>query len=367
MEIEKTGVVGAGLMGKDIAGMLANAGYSVVLVDVDPDALEEAREFHGSRLGDELREAGIAKEESPHERITYETDTSALEGADFVVEAVPESLELKRDVVGSLEEVLSDDAVVGTNTSSLTAGEVAEDAERPERVVLFHFANPAIHRNMVEISGDDASEGALETARRAGEAIEKEPFRLGSEHRANCLSRLSASIKCSATWELLEAEPAAIDTAARSVGFDRGPLELIDLIGLDVHLDTVDNLAVEYGDRYAPPEEVRERMEEMADGGRLGKKSGEGFFEWEGDEAVVPEPDESHDLTPVLAALVNEAHRLVDDGVGEKETVNEILKRGGDSEMGPFDVEDTFGGDFLRETLEERHGETGASVYEPVF
>lgn len=367
MKIETTGVVGAGLMGKDIAGMLANAGYTVVLVDVDPDALEEAREFHESKLEDELREAGISKEPSPADRITYETDLSALEGAEFVVEAVPEDLELKRDIMSSLEEVLDEDAVIGTNTSSLTAGEVAEGTEHPERVVLFHFANPAIQRDIVEISGDDASEEALETARRVGEAIEKEPFRLGSEHRANCLSRLSASIKCSATWELLEAEPAEIDTAAARVGFDRGPLELIDLIGLDVHLDTVDNLAVEYGDRYAPPDEVRERMETMVEDGRLGKKTGEGFFVWEGDRAVVPEPDEPHDLMPVLAALVNEAHRLVEDGVGDEETVNEILKRGGDSEMGPFDVEETFGSDFLRETLEERHEETGASVYEPVF
>ena len=367
MKNGKTGVVGAGLMGKDISGMLANAGYSVVLVDVDPDALEAAREFHETKLEDELREAGILKEESPAENITYDTEMSALEGAEFVVEAVPEDIELKRNIVSSLEEVLADDAVIATNTSSLTAGEIAEGAEHPERVVLFHFANPAIHRDIVEYSGDDASEGALETARRVGEAIEKEPFRLHSEHRANCLSRLSASIKCSATWELLEAEPAAIDIAANRVGFDRGPLEFIDLIGLDVHLDTVDNLSVEYGDTYAPPDEVRERMEKMVEEGRLGKKSGEGFFVWEGDEAVVPEPEEPHEVTPILAALVNEAHRLVADGVGDEETVNEILKRGGDSEMGPFDVEEMFGSDSLRETLKERHEETGASIYEPVF
>lgn len=367
MGIEKTGVVGAGLMGKDISGMLANAGYSVVLVDVDPDALEDAREFHESNLEGELREAGIAKEDSPAERITYDTEMSALEGAEFVVEAVPEDIELKRNIVSSLEDVLADDAVIGTNTSSLTAGEIAEGAEHPERVVLFHFANPAIHRNIVEYSGDDASEEALETARRVGEAIEKEPFRLQAEHRANCLSRLSASIKCSATWELLDAEPEAIDTAAGRVGFDRGPLEFIDLIGLDVHLDTVENLAVEYGDTYAPPEEVRERMEAMVEQGRLGKKTGEGFFIWEGEEAVVPEPDEPHDIMPVLAALVNEAHRLVRDGVGDEETVNEILKRGGDSGMGPFDIEETFGSDELRGTLEERYEETGASIYEPVF
>jgi enoyl-CoA hydratase/3-hydroxyacyl-CoA dehydrogenase len=105
----------------------------------------------------------------------------------------------------------------------------------------------------------------------------------------------------------------------------------------------------------------------MVGEGHLGKKTGQGFFEWEDGACRLPDPDGPHDVTPILAALVNEAHRLVDDGVADADTVNEILKRGGDSETGPFDIEEMFGEDYLREVLETRYDETGGEIYDPVF
>ena len=366
MSIESTGVVGAGLMGRDIAGLLANAGYTVTLVDVDSEALAEAQRFHNRALQSELRTAGLAHAENPVSNITYETETAALSETDFVVEAIPERLNLKRDLMTELERTLRTDAVIGTNTSSLTPSDIATGMAHPERVVLFHFANPAIHRDIVEIAGDNATARALESATAVATAIDRKPIRLHTEYRANGLSRLSASIKCAASWELRATTAVAVDAGARNIGFDRGPFELIDLIGLDVHLATVDNLSV-YGDRYAPPPEIRTRMEQMVANGHLGKKTGHGFFEWEGPQCLHPEPETAHDITPILAALTNEAHRLVDDGVADAETVNEILKRGGDSEMGPFDIEEMFGTAYLRETLATRHEETGGEIYRPVF
>ena len=374
-----TGVVGAGLMGRDIAGLLANAGFSVTLVDVDPDALTLARDYHRTELVDALAAGGVDPDAgretadggepgaSITDRIEYGTDLDALADCEFVVEAVPERLGLKRDLLAQLEAVLATDAVVGTNTSSLTPGEIGADAARPERVVLFHFANPALERDVVEIAGDDATDRALAMATDVAEAIGRTPIRLGAEYRANCLSRLSASIKCAGTWELLEADAAAIDRGAAAVGFDRGPIEFVDLIGIDVHLATVDNLQEAYGDRYAPPSSVRDRMEELVEAGNCGKKSGQGFFEWDGDECLLPEVDDPHDVTPILGALVNEAHRLVADGVGDEETIDEILRRGSGGDIGPFDVESMLGREFLREALEERYAETGASVYDPIF
>jgi 3-hydroxyacyl-CoA dehydrogenase len=258
MNIDSTGVVGAGFMGRDIAGLLANAGYDVTLVDVDPDALSDARRFHESGLVSELQDSDIETASDSATRISYETGLASLSDVDFVVEAVPEQLDLKRDLVSELEGVLRREAVIGTNTSSLTPGDIATALTDPGRVVLFHFANPALHRDIVEISGDQATDRAIETATEVAHEIGRKPIRLQTEFRANGLSRLSASIKCAASWELLDAGPAAIDTGARNAGFDRGPFELIDLIGLDVHLDTVDNLAV-YGERYAPPTEIREQ------------------------------------------------------------------------------------------------------------
>jgi enoyl-CoA hydratase/3-hydroxyacyl-CoA dehydrogenase len=362
-----TGVVGAGVMGRDVAGLLANAGFPVTLVDVDPGALEAAREYHRDRLADALRAGGLAVDGDPTDRISYAADTAALADAGFVVEAVPESLALKREVLADIEAVLDADAVVGTNTSSLTPGDVAADAAHPERVVLFHFANPALERDVVEIAGDDATDAAVETARTVAEAIDREPFVLGAEYRANCLSRLSASIKCAGTWELTEASAAAVDRGATRMGFDRGPIEYVDLVGVDVHLSTVDNLAGAYGDRYAPPPPVRERMEAMVGRGDLGKKAGRGFFEWDGDRALVPDAEDPHDVTPVVAALVNEAHRLVDDGVGDPDAIDAVLRRGSGGHVGPFDLEAALGTEFLRETLRDRHAETGAGVYEPAF
>ena len=367
MSVETTGVLGAGLMGRDIAGLLANAGFSVTLVDVDETALDEARKFHESELPERLRDAGFDVSASPVERIAYTTSADSLACVDFVVEAVPEDLALKRDLLQSLERILDSGAVIGTNTSSLTPSEIAAKITIPERVVLFHFANPAIDRDIVEIAGDEATPEAIDRAVDVAEAIGKTPIRLRQEYRANGLSRLSASIKCAATWELTVATAAEIDRGARNVGFDRGPLELIDLIGIDVHLATVDNLEEAYGDRYEPPRAQRRRMEAMVDSDRLGKKTGSGFFEWDSEECLLPETEKAHDVTPILAALCNEAHRLVDDGVADRETVNEILKRGGDSDVGPFDLEELFGREYLRQSLRERYRETGATVYEPVF
>ncbi len=367
MTVETTGVVGAGLMGRDIAGLFANAGYPVTVIDIDDDVLSDAQAYHESELAGELRTGGFAVQEPLVDRISYGTNLSTVSDVDFVVEAVPERLALKRDIMASLEDILAPEAVIGTNTSSLTPGDVAANLSHPERVVLFHFANPPLQRDIVEISGDDAADRALEVAWDMAEAIDRKPIRLHQEYRANGLSRLSASIKCAATWELLEADPAAIDTAATAIGFDRGPLELIDLIGIDVHLATIENLTEAYGDRYKPPAEIHNRMDRIVADGRLGKKSGEGFFEWDGEDCLVPMPDESHDIQPILAALVNEAHHLVGDGVADESTVNEILKRAGGSDVGPFDLADLLGQTDLRNTLATRYQETGATVYKPVF
>jgi 3-hydroxyacyl-CoA dehydrogenase len=363
----RTGVVGAGVMGRDIAALLANGGHEVTLVDVDPDALAAAEEYLETEAGTALEDAGLAGDRSDvfADRIGYATDLDALADCAFVVEAISESLDAKRGVLAELETVLAPDAVVGTNTSSLTASAVAADAEYPERVVLFHFANPAIPRDVVEINGESASEDALSLAESVARDMGKTPFRLGTERRANGLSRLSAAIKCAGTWELVDAEPAEIEVGARNMGFPRGPLAFIDLIGVDIHLATVDNLAVEYGGRFDPPEPVRERMEAMVADGRAGAKDGEGFFVWEHGEAVLPDVDSPHDVQPIVAALVNEAHRMVADGVADRETLNEVLKRGSGGAIGPFDIEGMVGGDVLRDVLDARYAETGAGVFEP--
>lgn len=363
-DLTRTGVVGAGVMGRDVAALLAGAGFEVTLVDVDEDALAAAREYHESTAVDALRSAGVVAAGAVRDRIEYTTDLAALSDCGFVVEAIREDLDAKRTLLANLEVVLEPDAAVGTNTSSLTPSDVAADGAHPERVVLFHFAKPAIPRPLVEIAGDEAAGWAIERAVSVGEAIGKKPVVFDRELRANGLSRLSAAIKCAASWELLRASPAAVDRGAAALGFERGPFELVDGIGLDVHLATVDNLREPYDGRFDPPAEVEDRMAEMVADGRRGQKDDEGFFEWDGDEPEIPAA-EAHDVQPVLAALVAEAHRMVADGVADRETVDEVLIRGSAGDVGPFDVEAMLGETHVREVLAERYEATGAGVFEP--
>lgn len=362
---EAIGVVGAGVMGRDIAGLFAAANRSVTLVDVDPAALDDAMDALDTTVSAALRDAGYDVPTSLTKRVTGSTAVGALADAEFVVEAVPDRLSIKREVAADLEDELAADAVIGTNTSSLTAHEVGASLAHPERVVLFHFANPAIDRRLIEIAGDNADAAALATARGAGEAIGKPPVELDRERRGNGLSRLSAAIKCAASWELREQEATAIERSARAIGFDLGPFALIDRIGLDVHLATVDNLAVDHGDRFDPPASVRERLEEMVDRGDLGRKTGRGFFDWDGDGLRLPATDETAALEPVLAALVSEAHRIVADGVADRDRVDTILRRGSGGEVGPFDIQEMLGLERVRDVLAARYDATGATIYDP--
>lgn len=368
MSLQTAGVVGAGLMGADIAALLANAGFDVVLVDVDADALARARDRHRGPARAALVSAGLRSAEAdPLEAaVTYTTDLPALADAGFVVEAVSEDLALKRSVLADVASVVDGDAVLATNTSSLTPTDVAADLADPGRVVFFHFPNPPIRRDVVEVGGANARPAARALAVSVGDAMGKWVAELDGEARGHCLSRVSAAIKCAGAWELEAAgEPAALNRAARGLGFPRGPLEFVDLIGIDVHLRTVENLREPYGGRFDPPASLRDRMESMVAAGRAGMKDGAGFYEWAGDDTVVPEPSVSHDVSPVVGAMVSEAHRVVADGVTDADTLDEILRRGSGGDMGPFDAQALLGAEYLVSVLEDRYEETGAAIYEP--
>ncbi len=360
---KKVGIIGAGLMGSDIAALFANAGFQVALIDKDKSALEKAEKKHKKETLEELEDAGLKKRDEITSLIDYTRDIETVKNSAFVVEAILDKLEAKINLMDSLENIIDKKTVIGTNTSTLTAKGISKEMENPERVVLFHFANPGILRKLVEISGDKATREAKEKAAEMAEEIGKEPVLLNKERRGNCLSRMSAAIKCAGSWELLDSKPESIDKAAEELGFDNGPVELLDLIGIDLHLDTVANLSEEYDDKFKPPEEIRERMEKMIESGKVGKKAGEGFYKWEGEKPIIPEPGLKSDITPIIAALVNEAHKIVQDGIADRGKVDKVLKLGSGGSLGPFDVGEMFGEEELQEALEEKYRETGSELF----
>lgn len=275
-------VVGAGTMGLGIAYVAAGAGYAVELVEVDPDRGAAAVR----RLG-ELWERGVqrgrltAEEATANRaRITLRAGLAEVaEGPDVIVEAVPERVDLKRSVLREAEARRP--ALLGSNTSSIPIAELADGLDRPADFLGLHFFNPVWAMALLEVVvGPATAAGTTEAAVALAGRLGKDPV-VVRDMPGFATSRLGVTLGLEAIRMVADgvAGPADIDKAM-VLGYRHpvGPLELTDLVGLDVRLDIARTLQAAYGDRFAPPP----LLVEMVAAGKLGKKSGRGFYTWEG-------------------------------------------------------------------------------------
>lgn len=275
-------VVGAGTMGLGIAYVAAGAGHAVELVEVDADRGATAL----TRLADlwerAVQRGKLTADEAAanRERVTLRPSLADVAPAPgVVVEAVPERLDLKRAVLRDAAAL--DPALLGSNTSSIAIGELAAGLDAPERFLGLHFFNPVWAMTLLEIvvgpaTAPETTTAAVALAGRLG----KDPV-VVRDMPGFATSRLGVTLGLEAIRMVADqvASPADIDKAM-VLGYRHpiGPLELTDLVGLDVRLDIARTLQAAYGDRFAPPE----LLVEMVAAGRLGKKSGQGFYRWEG-------------------------------------------------------------------------------------
>lgn len=278
----KIGVVGAGVMGHGIAEVLAYAGYRVEMTDVD-----EALVQKGLRKIDAILEERVsAKKMTPEEkaqiveRVHGTTGYDAFKDADFVIEAVPENLELKAKVFRELDGVCPDRAILATNTSALSVSAIAATTNRPAKVVGMHFFNPAHKMKLVEVvpavqtsrETIDATVELAENCRKLAVVVKDTPGFL--------VNRILLPVLLESIRALDEglASQRDIDLAMRAgAGFPMGPFELADLVGLDVALETAETMHRETGDpRYAAPP----RLRRLVQAGWLGRKVGHGFYEY---------------------------------------------------------------------------------------
>ncbi|MGC1210404.1 MAG: 3-hydroxyacyl-CoA dehydrogenase family protein [Micromonospora sp.] len=275
-------VVGAGTMGLGIAYVAAGAGYAVELVEVDPARGAAAVQ----RLG-ELWERGVQRGKlttdeaaANRKRLTLRAGLAEVaEGPDVIVEAVPERLDLKRTVLR--EAAALRPALLGSNTSSISIADLAAGLDRPEDFLGLHFFNPVWAMALLEIvvgpaTSEETTAAAVALATRLG----KDPV-VVRDMPGFATSRLGVTLGLEAIRMVADgvASPADIDKAM-VLGYRHpvGPLELTDLVGLDVRLDIARTLQAAYGDRFASPP----LLVEMVADGRLGKKTGQGFYRWEG-------------------------------------------------------------------------------------
>jgi 3-hydroxybutyryl-CoA dehydrogenase len=281
--IRQITIIGSGTMGRGIAYLSAVAGYDTIVHDVDGDSLDAAKAAIESTLRKGV-EKGKLSDEAMRDalaRLQYGADLeSAARGADLLVEAVPENEELKRELFAQADLFCSEETIHATNTSSLSITTLAGSVERRDRFIGMHFFNPPHLMKLVEIVvGERTSEATVAEVREVAERMGKTSI-VVRDTPGFATSRLGVAIGLEAIRMLEEGVASAADIdRAMELGYNHpmGPLRLTDLVGLDVRLAIAEYLASTLGPRFEPPQLLREKVAE----GKLGKKTGEGFYRWE--------------------------------------------------------------------------------------
>tara|TARA_X000001036_G_scaffold68888_3_gene60018 strand:- start:12607 stop:13494 length:888 start_codon:yes stop_codon:yes gene_type:complete len=287
MKIKVVAVIGAGTMGAGIAQVCAQTGWETRLYDAFPEGLER-----GINSIHSFWDKGIARGKTTEKQklewsdnLSYHEDIAeAVTNADLVIEAVPEIMKLKQDVFREIEKNTPSHSILATNTSGLPIGEIADSTECPDRVIGMHFFNPVPIMKLLEIvKHDSCSNNTIEAAQSIAESMGKESI-LVNDIPGFATSRLGVVLGNEAIRMLADGVASAsdIDTAMR-LGYRHpmGPLELTDLVGLDIRRDILNNLADSFNDEKYRPHPLLVRL---VNEGSLGKKSGTGIYDWSSGE-----------------------------------------------------------------------------------
>ncbi len=293
----RVGVLGGGRMGAGIAHAFCLAGSDVVVVERDDAAAAAGLGRVTQALACSV-ERGTTTEGLPalSARVNVSTDYAAFAACALVVEAVPEDLGLKRQALRAVEDVLDDGAWLATNTSSLSVDALADALQRPDRFCGLHFFNPVPASTLIEVVLGAGTTAELEAAARSWVAVLGKTPVVVCDTPGFASSRLGVAMALEAMRMLEEGVATAEDIdAAMVLGYKHpvGPLRTTDIVGLDVRLDIAEYLASTLGPRFAPPAILREKVMQ----GRLGRKSGQGFFDWD-DAPPSSGPSGTSDASP---------------------------------------------------------------------
>jgi len=389
--VARVGVLGAGTMGAGIAQLAALGGFETRLFDTFPEAAGKG----ATRLGEALAKGAARGRWSEAEalaaqaRVRPTQELGELAGCELLIEAAPEELELKRELFSATAAVVGPEAVLASNTSSLRIGDIAAGVPQPERVVGMHFFNPPPLMKLVEVvAAERSSEAALAATTAVAEAMGRTPIR-AVDSPGFVANRLARPFSLESLRILGDgvADAATIDRVVRlGGGFRMGPFELLDLIGLDVNLTIARSFFAQGGEpeRWRPSP-IQERL--VAEG-KLGRKSGAGYYEYEDGKPVAPsvrgvdekrqdEPSDAPTLDPgalaqidpagpeilprLFAQVANEAAFAREEGIASPADMETAMRLGFNWPLGPLAITELIGPARAVELLAALEAEHGAA------
>ncbi len=340
--VNKIAVIGSGAMGHGIAQICAAAGYTVYMTDIRQEFLDNAIVKVKESLLFLVNKGKLTTEEMDRILETNLKTTlslsEAVAGAQIVVEAVPEIMDLKKKVFTDLSEIAAPDAVLATNTSTMSISEIGRVVKNPERFAGMHFFNPVTIMKLVElIYGDKTSDETIDLLAMIASKCSKIPVKVMKDRPGFIVNRISAPNQTliSAILDEGKIRPAEIDCVMKKMGVKMAPFETADFVGLDVFSHTLEYYAGTLSQEYKPGRYLHDKVAK----GELGLKTGGGIYEWSAGKAVIDTSSECKEITPVhfLSVQINEAVRVYKEKIAlSVDDIDSAVKFGMNAFAGPF-------------------------------
>ncbi|MBS7616705.1 3-hydroxyacyl-CoA dehydrogenase [Candidatus Bathyarchaeota archaeon] len=369
-KMKKAVVIGSGAMGHGITQLLAMNGYQVTMVDISDDLLQKAVEKIRWSLNKFAEKKRVRQEDVDAALSRISTTTSyeqAAKDVDLAVEAVPENMELKKQVFAKLDSVAPSHAILASNTSTLSITEMGNATNRPDKVAGMHFFNPPQLMALVEvIKGEKTSQETINALVELAKKLGKTPVVVRKDVRGFIVNRVLGAVFNEAFWAYHrgEATKEGIDASVKySGGFPMGWFELADFVGLDIAYEVGKILYEAYGERFKPCAEV---IEPLIKERKFGQKTGVGFYDWTKGRPRIPfNLLEDYDVERSWAVAVNEAAWLMHEDAASPADIDTGMKLGTYWPSGPCEYADRNGLDAVLKKLKELYAKYNMEMYKP--
>jgi enoyl-CoA hydratase/3-hydroxyacyl-CoA dehydrogenase len=368
--LKKAAVIGSGAMGHGIAQLLAMAGYEVAMVDISDELLQKGKEKIKWSLDKFVEKKRIRAEDAAATLARITTTTSyeqAAKDIDLAIEAVLENIEIKKKVFATLDQLAPSHAIFASNTSTLSITEMGKATKRPDKVAGMHFFNPPQLMALVEvIKGESTSQETINMLVELAKKLGKTPIVVRKDVRGFIVNRILGAVFNEAFWAYHRGETTkeGIDASVKySGGFPMGWFELADFVGLDIAYEVGKILYEAYGERMKPCAEV---IEPLVKGGKLGQKTGVGFYDWTKGRPRIPfNLLEEYDVERSWAVAINEAAWLIHDDAANPADIDTGMKLGTYWPSGPCEYADRTGLDTVLNRLKESYAKYNMELYKP--